>query len=120
MEWFDKVVLWFKETFSFVDAELLKTTLTEIDYKIVKKCYEWDNMRISNFRRYKKDYLPTDFVKAIIKLYKDKTIIFVGKAKEYENPHRNLYHSIGEQDRPTKKSSLGGLVLRRGDCTTTC
>ena len=67
-----------------VDAGLIKTTVTEVDYKIIQKCYEWDSMRISNFRRYKKDYLPTDFVKAIIKLYKDKTMLKGVDGKEVE------------------------------------
>lgn len=58
-----------------VCAENLCTTLTEQDFLIVKKFYTWDKMRVKNFRRYKKDYLPSDFVKAILKLYQDKTTL---------------------------------------------
>lgn len=56
-----------------ISAKSLHTTLTELDYKILTKFYKWDNMKIYNFKRYKKGYLPTEFVKAILKLYADKT-----------------------------------------------
>ena len=47
--------------------------------------YKWEKIRIYNFRRYKKDYLPTDFVKAILKLYRDKTTLkdVTGKEIQY-------------------------------------
>ena len=56
-----------------VRADRLMTTVTGEDWSIIRKFYEWKHVRITNFRRYKKSYLPTDFVKAIIKLYQDKT-----------------------------------------------
>lgn len=58
-----------------VSAEHLRTTITEQDFLIIKKFYTWDGFRVGTFRRYKKDYLPTDFVKAILKLYHDKTTL---------------------------------------------
>lgn len=68
-----------------VSAEHLITTITNQDYAIIEKFYTWDKIRIYNFRRYRKGYLPTDFVKAIIKLYKDKTVLkgVEGKEREY-------------------------------------
>lgn len=56
-----------------VRADHLCTTITEQDYLIMKKFYRWDDFRILSFRRYKKDYLPRDFVLSILKLYQDKT-----------------------------------------------
>lgn len=56
-----------------VRADMLRTTITEQDFYIISAMYEWDAMRVSNFRRYRKNYLPTDFVKSILKLYQDKT-----------------------------------------------
>ena len=58
-----------------VSAEHLITTITEQDWHIIKKFYSWKKVKIFNFRRYRKDYLPTDFVKAILKLYEDKTTL---------------------------------------------
>ncbi len=56
-----------------VKADLIETSLTDIDFDIIRRFYRWDKMIIRNFRRYKKGYLPTPFVKTILKLYKDKT-----------------------------------------------
>lgn len=56
-----------------VRADLLRTTVTEQDYMIIEKMYCWDSMRVSNFRRYRRDYLPKEFIKSILQLYKDKT-----------------------------------------------
>ena len=39
----------------------------------MRKCYKWKTFKVANFIRYKKGYLPTDFVKSILKLYVDKT-----------------------------------------------
>jgi len=68
-------------------AESLYTTLTEQDYFIMEKFYSWKGFEISNFRRYERGYLPTDFVAAILKLYKDKTELkgVEGKEREYLN-----------------------------------
>ena len=56
-----------------INADEISLTITEQDYKIISKCYEWKQMKIKNFRIYKRDYLPFEFINAIIKLYKDKT-----------------------------------------------
>jgi hypothetical protein len=80
-----------------VTAEKLCMTITEQDYLIIKKFYSWDKVKIANFRRYKKDYLPTDFVKAILKLYADKTMLkgVDGKEKEYLNSKEMLNSCYG-------------------------
>lgn len=58
-----------------VEATRIKTTITEQDFFIIKKFYRWRKMKIGTFRRYKRGYLPTDFVKSILKLYSDKTTL---------------------------------------------
>ena len=58
-----------------VQAEELSITLTEQDYAIIRKFYSWKNLRIKNFRRYKKNYLPRDFIRAILMLYAKKTTL---------------------------------------------
>lgn len=67
-----------------VSADLLRTTITEQDFLIIRKMYKWDKMRVSNFRRYRKTYLPTDFVRSILELYKDKTTLKGVEGKEVE------------------------------------
>jgi len=68
-----------------VKADEIITTVTEQDFFIIRQFYTWDKIRIANFRRYKKNYLPTDFIKAILKLYGDKTTLkgIPGKEVEY-------------------------------------
>ena len=56
-----------------VYCDMLCTTITNVDYDIIKVCYSWDEIKVGNFRIYQKGYLPTQFVKSIIKLYQDKT-----------------------------------------------
>lgn len=67
-----------------VCADELGTTITEQDYMIYNYFYEWDRIEISNFRIYEPEYLPTDFVKSILKLYSDKTTLKGVKGKEIE------------------------------------
>lgn len=67
-----------------VSASRLFTTVTEQDFIIIKQFYTWEHLKIGTFRRYKKDYLPTDFVKAILKLYSDKTTLKGVEGKEIE------------------------------------
>lgn len=67
-----------------VSADYLETTITEQDYFIMRRFYSWDNIIIKKCIRYKKDYLPTDFIKAILKLYVDKTQLKGVKDKEIE------------------------------------
>lgn len=56
-----------------VSADLLAITITEQDFDIIEQVYEWDEIHIGTFRRYQKNYLPTELVKSILKLYGDKT-----------------------------------------------
>lgn len=67
-----------------VEADSVELTLTEQDFFIIEKLYEWDRVEISNFNYYKKMYLPKDLVMAILELYKDKTELKGVKGKEVE------------------------------------
>lgn len=67
-----------------VRADHLITTVTEQDFFIYQDFYEWEEMRIANFKRFKKGYLPAAFVKAILKLYEDKTTLKGVEDKEIE------------------------------------
>lgn len=54
-------------------AKILETTITEQDFLIIEKCYSWDSIDIIKMKTFIKGYLPTDFIKTIIELYKSKT-----------------------------------------------
>ena len=58
-----------------VCADEIALTITEQDFAIIKHFYTWDKMRIKNFRRYRKNYLPHDFVKSVLDLYEKKTVL---------------------------------------------
>lgn len=56
-----------------VQADEISITLTEQDFAVIRKFYKWNHLRIKNFRRYKKQYLPHDFVRGVLTLYSKKT-----------------------------------------------
>lgn len=56
-----------------VSADRIVTTITEQDYKIIRKVYTWKSAKIGTFYRYQRGYLPEDFIKAVLALYKSKT-----------------------------------------------
>lgn len=70
-----------------VSADELTTSITEQDFIIIKKFYTWDKIKVFNFKRYKKDYLPRDFMRAILKLYGNKTKLKGVDGKEVEYMH---------------------------------
>lgn len=80
-----------------VEAKHLKTTLTEQDYFILKRFYKWSSIKVSNLIRYQKEYLPTDFVKAIVKLYQDKTELkgVAGREDDYMRAKAMLNSTYG-------------------------
>ena len=55
-----------------------------MDFESFEKFYKFGDFRISNMRIYDKMYLPTSFVKAILKLYQDKTELKDVEGKEVE------------------------------------
>ena len=74
------------------EAEELSTTITNIDFEIIEKCYEWDSMAIGNCYVYNKGYLPTSFVKTILELYEKKTTLkgVIGREAEYQSAKENI------------------------------
>lgn len=59
-------------------------TITEIDWAVLKNFYTWKHARIGMMICYRKDYLPTEFVQAILGLYEKKTVLKGVKGKEVE------------------------------------
>ncbi|MBO7696330.1 MAG: hypothetical protein J6T10_27145 [Methanobrevibacter sp.] len=70
-----------------ISADEISITLTEQDFKIIEKTYSWQHLKIKNFRIYKRDYLPKEFILAIINLYQKKTELKDVKGKEVEYLH---------------------------------
>ena len=67
-----------------VYADLVSVTITNVDFDILEQFYEWDSIKIANFRSYQRAYLPTNFIKSILKLYEDKTTLKGVEGKEVE------------------------------------
>lgn len=56
-----------------VTAAYLETTMTEQDFFIMEKFYDWESFEIFDLIIYRKGYLPNPLVKAILYMYKRKT-----------------------------------------------
>lgn len=73
-----------------VNADYLKTTITNVDYQIIEYMYKFGNggnekeFHVSNFICFERDYLPTPFVKALLTLYQQKTELKDVEGKEVE------------------------------------
>ena len=67
-----------------IDAKILETTITELDFDIYRNFYTWDGIKIGKFLVFYRGYLPTNLVKCLVKFYKDKTTLKGVKGKEEE------------------------------------
>lgn len=65
-------------------ADKLTTTITEIDFSIIRKAYNWDSFNISNVHIFQKGYLPKSIIESVLELYKDKTELKGVEGKEVE------------------------------------
>lgn len=80
-----------------ISADMVSLTITEQDYFIIAKTYKWESMKVKNFRTYQRDYLPKEFILAIINLYKKKTELkdVAGFEAEYLNSKELLNSCYG-------------------------
>lgn len=80
-----------------MSAELVKTVITEQDLITIKEFYDYDDIKITKLYRYHKNYLPTEFVKAILDLYKIKTELkgIDNRETEYLNSKEMLNSEYG-------------------------
>lgn len=78
-----------------VEADSLEISLTEQDFFIICKMYEWDKMDIYNFKYHYKGYLPREFIMTILELYEAKTTLKGVEGKEAEYMHsKNQINSM--------------------------
>ena len=78
-----------------VQADTLTITCTDVDFLNIRDFYKWDSMKIGLCYIYKKDYLPKEFIKTILHLYKSKTELKGVDGKEVEYLHsKELLNSL--------------------------
>lgn len=76
-------------------ADTLTISCTDVDFLNIRDFYKWDSMKIGLCYIYKKDYLPKDFIKTILHLYKSKTELKGIDGKEVEYLHsKELLNSL--------------------------
>lgn len=80
-----------------VSADYLETSMTNLDFEIMKEAYEWDLVEIGDYYQYKKGYLPTEFIKCVLEFYRIKTELkdVDGKEIEYLQGKENLNSCYG-------------------------
>ena len=57
------------------ECERYSITMTDVDFRIVSKCYEWDEMEVSNILKWRADYLPSPIIGIVLDLYDAKTTL---------------------------------------------
>lgn len=80
-----------------VKAKELITTVTEVDYEIIKACYRWTKIEISKCIMFKSLPLPRAFLECVYHFYEGKTTLkgVEGKEEEYLNMKENLNSLYG-------------------------
>jgi hypothetical protein len=56
-------------------ADEIITTITDIDYRILKQCYSWDSVEVANCYKFYMQYLPKPILESILELYQNKTTL---------------------------------------------
>lgn len=56
-----------------VSADYVVTTITNIDFTIIKNFYDYDNIQVGNLVAYERGYLPKPIIESVLEFYKGKT-----------------------------------------------
>lgn len=58
-----------------VSSPFIRLTITQIDLEVIKACYDTGEIIVHRLIRYRRGYLPTEFIKQVLEFYKAKTIL---------------------------------------------
>ena len=80
-----------------VYAEKLRTIITDVDYRIYSKFYEWNSETFNSCRYYVRGYLPRDFIGSVLTLYAAKTELkgVEGREVDYMQAKGNINSCYG-------------------------
>lgn len=80
-----------------ISADELYTTITNVDFEIIEKAYDFDAVHFGKGYKYRAGYLPTPFVKCILDFYEKKTTLkdVVGMEAEYALGKENVNSCYG-------------------------
>lgn len=67
-----------------LSADVIQTTLTDVDWKIVEQQYEWDGVSVKDLHWSRYGYLPNPLVLTCIEYYRDKTTLKGSPEGSYE------------------------------------
>lgn len=73
-----------------MSADILCITITNVDYDIIEKAYDFTEYEIGDILEYESSYLPTDIIKGLQQLYANKT-----ELKDVEGEEVNYLLSKG-------------------------
>ena len=65
-------------------ADLIESTVVDIDLQIIEAVYEWEEIYVSNVVGFAKNYLPKPIIESILNMYEDKTTLKGVEGKEVE------------------------------------
>ena len=54
-------------------ADLVQTTITDVDFEIIRKVYDWEEIQVGTMYKFYKEYLPKQIITSILDLYGNKT-----------------------------------------------
>lgn len=58
-----------------VKAQYARMTITQLDLEVIQACYDCKRYKVHRLIRYKRGYLPTEFIKQVLAFYKAKTTL---------------------------------------------
>lgn len=80
-----------------LSGSCVRLIFNEIDMEIYRKFYKWKKISIIRLYVYPKGRLPSDFVRAVLELYKNKTVLkgVEGKEREYQRSKEDCNSAYG-------------------------